>query len=144
MTDEYVPEAEATVYELARDRSLGGEPDELHLTYERELWRLRRENDALRAKVKLQEEELIEEYDLRDRMTDLLTGVAYALKGDPGQLHMHDWSDLPALAAEMAGVVAAAVEYAEPFEGYGDPRAAQGRVVLAAARLQQYRAERAR
>jgi hypothetical protein len=144
MTDEYVPEAEATVYELARDRNGGFPPTGSDLEYERELWRLRRENNALRAKVKLQEEELIEEYDLRDRMTDLLTGVAYALKGDPGQLHMHDWSDLPALAAEMAGVVAAAVEYAEPFEGYGDPKTAQGRVVLAAARLQRYRAERAR
>jgi hypothetical protein len=46
--------------------------------------------------------ELEESEALRDRMADLLTSVANALKGDPGPLKVHDWSDLPAVAAETA------------------------------------------
>lgn len=38
---------------------------------------------------------------LRERMGNLLTGVANALKGDPGPLVLHDWSDLPAHAARV-------------------------------------------
>lgn len=38
---------------------------------------------------------------LRERMAGLLTGVANALKGDPGPLKMHDWSDLPTVAASV-------------------------------------------
>lgn len=36
---------------------------------------------------------------LRERMADLLTRTANALKGDPGPLLRHDWSDLPDVAA---------------------------------------------
>lgn len=36
---------------------------------------------------------------IRTRMADLLTRTANALKGDPGPLTMHDWSDLPDVAA---------------------------------------------
>lgn len=36
---------------------------------------------------------------LRERMADLLTRTANALKGDPGPLRSHDWSDLPDVAA---------------------------------------------
>lgn len=36
---------------------------------------------------------------LRNRMADLLTRTANALKGDPEPLHSHDWSDLPDVAA---------------------------------------------
>lgn len=50
--------------------------------------------DALRA-------ELAESEALRERLAALLTGVAAGLKGDPPPLTMHDWSDLPALAAAM-------------------------------------------
>lgn len=43
---------------------------------------------------------------LRDRMADLLTRTANALKGDPSQIGphggMHDWSDLPEVAEEKA------------------------------------------
>jgi hypothetical protein len=46
--------------------------------------------------------EAVEEYDqLLTRLRDLLTGTANALKGDPGPLKLHDWSDLPAVAAAM-------------------------------------------
>lgn len=38
---------------------------------------------------------------LRDRMADLLTRTANALKGEPGPLSSHDWSDLPEVAAEI-------------------------------------------
>jgi hypothetical protein len=39
------------VYERAKERNLGQEPDELHLVYEAELARLRAENDRLRAEA---------------------------------------------------------------------------------------------
>lgn len=37
--------------ELAKDRNDGREPDDLHLAYEAELWRLRREEARLTAEV---------------------------------------------------------------------------------------------
>lgn len=37
---------------------------------------------------------------LRGRMSELLTGVANALKGEPAALSSHDWSDLPVVAAK--------------------------------------------
>lgn len=44
-----------------------------------------------------------DEYDqLLTRLRDLLTGTANALKGEPEPLHMHDWSDLPKVAAAVA------------------------------------------
>jgi len=39
---------------------------------------------------------------LRERLAELLTGVANGLKGEPPELVMHDWSDLPELAAKTA------------------------------------------
>lgn len=43
---------------------------------------------------------------LQDRMAELLTGTANALKGEPGPLTRHDWSDLPAVAKKAAAVAA--------------------------------------
>lgn len=66
--------------------------------------------DELRAEIvalvnsveRLQEE--IDGYDyLTTRLTKLLTGVANALKGEPGPLTLHDWSDLPAVAQAVIG-----------------------------------------
>jgi hypothetical protein len=43
-----------------------------------------------------------EEYSqLTDRLTRLLTQTANALKGDPGPLTLHDWSDLPVVAGDL-------------------------------------------
>lgn len=39
---------------------------------------------------------------LLGRQSFLLTGVANALKGDPGPQRLHDWSDLPLVARGMA------------------------------------------
>jgi hypothetical protein len=44
---------------------------------------------------------------VRMRMAALLDGVAAALKGEPGPQHLHDWSDLPEVAAAAAAHVAA-------------------------------------
>jgi hypothetical protein len=44
-------------------------------------------------------EEVAEYEYLTERMSALLTWTAAALKGEPGPLSMHDWSDLPATAA---------------------------------------------
>jgi hypothetical protein len=38
---------------------------------------------------------------LRDRMADLLTRTAAALKGPPKPLHLHDWADLPDVATKV-------------------------------------------
>lgn len=40
------------MYERAKDRNEGREPDELHLAYETEMTRLRAENDLQRAKLR--------------------------------------------------------------------------------------------
>ena len=38
---------------------------------------------------------------LCDRLSELLTQTAEALKGPPPPLSSHDWSDLPAVAAKL-------------------------------------------
>lgn len=50
--------------------------------------------EALRA-------DLEEEEALRNRLSDLLTRTAAALKGPPPPDVLHDWSDLPSVAAEL-------------------------------------------
>ena len=42
---------------------------------------------------------------LRERLAELLTGVANALKGTPPSNVLHDWSDLPAKVATLRGTV---------------------------------------
>lgn len=39
--------------------------------------------------------------ELLDRLSKLLTNTANALKGAPGPLILHDWSDLPAVAKTL-------------------------------------------
>lgn len=45
--------------------------------------------------------ELAETQRVLDRTATLLTSTADALKGPPAELHSHDWSDLPAVAARL-------------------------------------------
>ncbi len=47
-------------------------------------------------------EETHEYEQLTGRMSMLLTATANALKGEPAELHLHDWSDLPAVAKRLA------------------------------------------
>lgn len=54
---------------------------------ERELSEMRRERD--------------DEAEVRERLAQLLAGVAIALKGPEAPLQGHDWSDLPKVAAEL-------------------------------------------
>lgn len=56
---------------------------------------------ALEAELAAARAELAEDEALRNRMSDLLTRTANALKGEPGPLTLHDWSDLP----ERAGLI---------------------------------------
>lgn len=58
-----------------------------------EIARLESERDAALR-------DLEEESALRERLAEILTRVALALKGPPPPLTLHDWSDLPALAVE--------------------------------------------
>ena len=44
---------------------------------------------------------LAEETALRERLSSLLRRTADALKGPPEPLHLHDWSDLPEVAASL-------------------------------------------
>src|SRR5512138_2725251 len=56
------------------------------------------ERDGLKARL----EQETDEYDqILGRQSELLIGVANALKGEPFELVMHDWSDLPAVAATV-------------------------------------------
>ncbi len=56
---------------------------------------------CMQCMLALAEQNLEEEEQLRTRLTELLTGTANALKGKPKPLHLHDWSDLPKVAAEL-------------------------------------------
>lgn len=87
--------------------------------------------------------ELQELRELVDRLGSLLTGVANALKGEPGELRMHDWSDLPTLATYMAAVVEAAEAWAATRlsrTGAGERES----LLFHLDRLREYREERAR
>lgn len=47
-------------------------------------------------------EEAVEDYrQLNDRMGEILTATANALKGEPGPLSRHDWSDLASYASGL-------------------------------------------
>lgn len=48
-----------------------------------------------------------------DRLGDLLTNTANALKGDPGELRLHSWHDLPDKAGELTALVMRAVAMLE-------------------------------
>ena len=52
-----------------------------------------------------------EERQLREKMAEILTAVAAELKGDPGELQIHGWSDLPELAKKAMKVKPNADEF---------------------------------
>ena len=57
---------------------------------------------ALVAEVRRLREDADEDASVRDMLASLLTSTANALKGEPEQLWMHDWSDLPQVAGQHA------------------------------------------
>lgn len=61
-----------------------------------------------RAQITELEADSDESHHTRGLMEALLIGVANALKGDPGPLTRHDWSDLPAAAAKLVTELAQA------------------------------------
>lgn len=72
------------------DPGVGWEPVHVHAAA------LIAERDRLRTDV--------DEYDdLLLKLSRILTGTADALKGEPGPLRMHDWSDLAVVAAGVMG-----------------------------------------
>ncbi|MCC6972114.1 MAG: hypothetical protein IT434_18020, partial [Phycisphaerales bacterium] len=50
---------------------------------------------------------------LRERMANILTRTAAALKGEPGPLTLHDWSGLPEIAERAASDLAKLRQHAE-------------------------------
>lgn len=60
------------------------------------------ENETLRVEDARHCEENGEYETLLGRLSRLLTGTANGLKGDPGPLRLHDWSDLPKWAQTHA------------------------------------------
>lgn len=54
------------------------------------------------AAVRRLREDADEDASVRDMLASLLTSTANALKGEPEQLWMHDWSDLPQVAGQHA------------------------------------------
>lgn len=69
--------------------------------YDGEIRKLCASHEALRAALATAEAERDESDAVREMMSPLLTGVANALKGQPPPLTLHDWSDLPAVAATV-------------------------------------------
>lgn len=61
------------------------------------------------------EAEAADDDDLRTRLSALLTGTAAGLKGEPEPDSLHDWSDLPLVAARLAGQLHAIKEHASGF-----------------------------
>lgn len=59
-----------------------------------------------------------------NRLSELLTGTANALKGEPGPLHLHDWSDLPVVAGQLRAEHEALGRYAHALaRGLSDAEA---------------------
>jgi hypothetical protein len=84
-----------------------------------ELRRLHNENQAAHAVGIQQEREMmvleaeVEECDrLRERMGELLTATAAALRGQPAPLTSHDWSSIPDRTAAVVNALCGAMEYA--------------------------------
>lgn len=66
-----------------------------------EAWKAFQELRSLRQEVERLRETEHETDWLNGRMSHLLTATANALKGEPGPLSLHDWSDLPVVAARL-------------------------------------------
>ena len=54
------------------------------------------------AEIEAMEKESQESHDLIEKLSDILTRTANALKGNPAPLHSHSWHDLPEVAEAMA------------------------------------------
>jgi hypothetical protein len=65
------------------------------------VYTLRQQIVRLEADIERYREEIREYQWLTGRLTLLLTMTANALKGEPDELHLHDWSDLPAVARRL-------------------------------------------
>ncbi len=50
-------------------------------------------------------QEIAELEQINGKLARILTETADALKGDPGPLHLHDWSDLPAVASRSRALL---------------------------------------
>ncbi len=59
------------------------------------------EIDDLKARIASVERERDECDALRERMADLLTRTTNALKGEPAELELHSWHDLPDVAVAI-------------------------------------------
>lgn len=66
-----------------------------------EAWEAFQELRALRQEVERLRETNHETDWLNGRMAQLLTSTANALKGEPDELCLHDWSDLPVVAQRL-------------------------------------------
>ena len=54
------------------------------------------------AEIEAMEKESQESHDLIEKVSDILTRTANAMKGKPAPLHSHSWHDLPEVAEAMA------------------------------------------
>lgn len=66
---------------------------------------LRAHSDALEENARLRAEANDDDA-LRERMADILTRTAAALKGEPEPLTLHDWSGLPEIAERAVSELA--------------------------------------
>lgn len=112
---EITRERDAALTEVERLKSTGGLGKAWSLAG---VEYLRGERDAALIEVKRLKQSEDEYASINQRMDDLLTQTAAALKGDPPPLTSHDWSDLPKVAERLRGAVAAVEELLVEWERY--------------------------
>jgi hypothetical protein len=76
--------------------------------------------DALLTRVKELDEHADESHQLRSRLSHLLTHTANALKGEPDQITLHDWSDLPRVSEALVKRLALTEKQLSEFVGRVD------------------------
>ena len=99
MTDRLAPLI--TMDYATLDTLAGQVLDVLFTDYKSKVWLLLDELIAQRPASAEKDEEIEEAHQLRERLVELLTGVAAGLKGEPPPDTLHDWSGLPRLAAQV-------------------------------------------
>ena len=77
------------------------QPDALALADHLEQFRSFPDDLAAAAELRRLHAELVESDALREKMSDILRRTATALKGEPGELTLHSWHDLPDVAMTL-------------------------------------------
>ena len=102
------------------------QPDALALADRLEQFRAFPDDLAAAAELRRLHAELVEAAVLRKKMSDILRRTAAALKGEPDELTLHSWHDLPEVARtlryEVDAIAAIKEERGSPAQAGIAPR----------------------